>query len=80
MVRNEKLMSHRFNLFNFVYMVRKFKKATSKGIGTKPLITVDPSLPSFEGHPYFEEKAEAARKLLKKVGLPKELTKRIHPR
>jgi hypothetical protein len=56
-------------------MPPKGKKKISKGIGTNPLITVDPSLPSFDGHPYFEKKAAAAKKLLTKVGLPKELTK-----
>jgi hypothetical protein len=61
-------------------MARKAKKQTSKGIGTKPLITVDPSLPSFDGHPYFEKKAEAAKKLLTKVGLPKELTQKANVR
>ncbi|HVU97869.1 MAG TPA: hypothetical protein VHE34_21745 [Puia sp.] len=59
-------------------MARKEKKAISKGIGTKPLVTVDPSLPSFEGNEYFEKKANAAKKLLKKVGLPKELTQRLN--
>ena len=61
-------------------MAGKAKKATSKGIGTKPLITVDPSLPSFDGHPYFEKKAAAAKKLLAKVGLPKELTQKVNAR
>jgi hypothetical protein len=61
-------------------MARRAKKETSKGIGTKHLITVDPALPSFDGHPYFEKKAEAARKLLTKVGLPKELTKKVNVR
>jgi len=57
-------------------MARKEKKGKSNGIGTKPLITVDPSLPSFDGHQYFEKKATAAKKLLKKVGLPKELAQK----
>ena len=57
-------------------MAGKVKKETSTGIGIKSLITVDPSLPSFEGHPYFEKKAAAAKKLLTKVGLPKELTQK----
>jgi hypothetical protein len=61
-------------------MARKEKKIKTNGIGTKPLIAVDPSLPSFEGHQYFEKKATAAKKLLKKVGLPKELTQRVNPR
>lgn len=45
-------------------------------IGTKPLITVDPSLPSFGEHPFFVKKADAARKLFDRVGLPKGLTKK----
>jgi hypothetical protein len=57
-------------------MAGKAKKLASIEIGIKPLITVDPSLPSFDGHPYFEKKAAAAKKLLKKVGLPKELTQK----
>ena len=61
-------------------MPPKGKKKISKGIGTKPLITVDPSLPSFDGHPYFEKKAAAAKKLLTKVGLPKELTQKANLR
>jgi hypothetical protein len=61
-------------------MPRKLKKETSKGIGTKHVVTVDPSLPSFDGHPYFEKKAEAAKKLLAKVGLPKELTHKANVR
>lgn len=43
-------------------------------IGTKPLVLVDPTLPSFERHPFFEKKADAVRELIKRVGLPKELT------
>jgi hypothetical protein len=61
-------------------MAGKVKKGTSKGIGIKPLITVDPTLPSFDGHPYFEKKAATAKKLLGKVGLPKELTQKANVR
>jgi hypothetical protein len=61
-------------------MAGKVKKETSKAIGTKPLITVDPSLPSFDGHPYFEKKTAAAKKLLNKVGLPKKLTQKAKAR
>jgi hypothetical protein len=57
-------------------MAGKVKKETLKGVGIKPLITVDPCLPSFDGHPYFERKVAAAKKLLKKVGLPKGLTQK----
>jgi hypothetical protein len=56
-------------------MAKKPNKKPVTGVGTKPLITVDPSLPSFDGHPYFEKKAAVARETLKKVGLPKQLTK-----
>jgi len=42
----------------------------------KPLITVDPSLPDFEDDPYFEKKTQAAKKLLRRVGLPPQLTKK----
>jgi len=54
-------------------MSNKLKKEGSVKFGTKPLITVDPTLPSFEGHPFFEKKAQSVRALLKKVGLPKNL-------
>ena len=57
-------------------MAGKKRKAATKKVGTKPLITVDPSLPSFDGHTFFEKKAASAKKLLKKVGLPKELTRK----
>ena len=61
-------------------MAKKEKKEISKGIDIKPPITVDPSLPSFDGHPYFEKKAAAAKDLLKKVGLPKELGQKANAR
>jgi hypothetical protein len=57
-------------------MARGQKKHGVSGVGTKPLITVDPSLPSFDNHPYFEKKAAAAKEVLKRSGLPKELTKK----
>jgi hypothetical protein len=67
-------------LSNFVVMARKSKKEMLLGIGvgTQPLITVDPSLPSFEGHPFFEKKAARAKALLKKTGLPKQLAKKTN--
>lgn len=61
-------------------MAGKVKKETSKAAGNKPLIIVDPSLPSFDGNQFFEKKAAAAKKLLKKVGLPKELARKANPR
>jgi hypothetical protein len=57
-------------------MSRKTKKETFAQIGTKPFITVDPALPSFEGHPFFEKKANAMKKLLGRVGLPKGINKK----
>jgi hypothetical protein len=58
-------------------MGQKSKKEILAGVGTKPLITVDPSLPSFEGHPFFEKKAAVAKALLKKVGLPKQFAQKF---
>ena len=63
-------------LFKFANMAQKSKKGTFVGVGTKPLITVDPALPSFDNHPFFEKKAAAAKALLKKVGLPKQLVQK----
>jgi len=57
-------------------MLRKTKKEILVHVGTKPLVLVDPSLPSFEGHPFFEKKATAVKKLFQKVGLPKALKKK----
>lgn len=57
-------------------MSNRSKKEGFVQYGIKPLITVDPTLPSFEGHPFFEKKAQAVKKLLKKVGLPKHLTQK----
>jgi hypothetical protein len=57
-------------------MAKKSKKERSGPSGIKHLITVDPSLPSFEDHPYFKKKAAAAKALLEKVGLPKGLSKK----
>ncbi|MHA4808973.1 hypothetical protein ACX0G9_12745 [Flavitalea flava] len=59
-------------------MATKAKKEVQVGTGTQPLVTVDPSLPSFEGHPFFEKKAAKAKELLKKTGLPEQLTKKAH--
>lgn len=55
------------------------KKAKHSVIPAEPLINVDPTLPSFEGHPYFEKKAAKAKARLGKVGLPKQLSKRSRP-
>ena len=58
-------------------MLRKTKKEIFVQVGTKPLVTVDPTLSSFEGHPFFEKKANAAKKLFSRVGLPKGINKKI---
>jgi hypothetical protein len=57
-------------------MAKAQKKLSTGGVGTQPLITVDPSLPSFQDHPFFEKKTTAAKQVLKRVGLPKELGKK----
>ena len=55
-------------------MAGNAKKSNKIHVGSQPLITVDPAIPSFEGHPFFAKKAASAKALLKKVGLPKQLT------
>ena len=67
-------------MIKFVYMAKRSKKERVNISGTKSLITVDPSLPSFEDHPYFKKKADAAKALLEKAGLPKQLSKGSHSR
>jgi hypothetical protein len=56
----------------FASMAKKQKKQKQLLFTGQPLISVDPALPSFEGHPFFEEKAAKAKALLNKVGLPKQ--------
>jgi hypothetical protein len=63
-------------MITFVVMNRKPKKAVNVGISTQPLINVDPNLSSFDGHPFFEKKAAKAKATLKRVGLPKELSRK----
>jgi hypothetical protein len=57
-------------------MARKLKKGTIAGASSQLVVAVDPLLPSFEGHPFFEEKAAKAKAILKKTGLPKKLSKK----
>ncbi|MEI8075239.1 MAG: hypothetical protein WCH78_10860 [Bacteroidota bacterium] len=57
-------------------MASKEKKYSVSIIGTKPLINVDPSLPEFENHPFFEKKAQKVKALIKSVGLPKLLVRK----
>ena len=54
-------------------MATKANKNNYVIIGSKPTIAVDPSLPEFENHPFFEKKAESVKKFLRKAGLPKSL-------
>lgn len=56
----------------FDIMPKRSKKEKISFNGKKQLITVDPSLPSFEDHPYFKKKAAAAKALIEKTGLPKD--------
>lgn len=48
-------------------------KAVSKN--KKPLAVVDSKVGNYEKHPFFVKKANAAKALLKAVGLPGELVK-----
>jgi hypothetical protein len=41
----------------------------------KPLAVVDSKVGNYEKHPFFVKKANAAKALLKAVGLPKQLAK-----
>ena len=41
----------------------------------KAFAVVDPKLGNYEKHPFFVKKANAAKGLLKAVGLPKQLAK-----
>ncbi|HEY4288066.1 MAG TPA: hypothetical protein VGN00_13265 [Puia sp.] len=57
-------------------MATRSKKQSHSNASTQQLITVDPLLPTFEGHPFFENKAAKAKALLQKTGLPKQLSKK----
>lgn len=59
-------------MINFNIMPKRSKKEKIGLSGKKQLITVDPSLPSFEDHSYFKKKAAAAKALIEKAGLPKD--------
>ena len=61
---------------NFTSMPKKEKRAV---YASQPLISVDPTLPSFEDHPFFAKKAAKAKARLDKVGLPKQLQKKRRP-
>ena len=57
-------------------MPNKSKKQAEVKVGTKQLIVVDPSLPSFEDHPFFKKKTAQAKKVLNRIGLPKQLSRK----
>lgn len=59
-------------------MAGKRKKTALAAVDNQSLIIIDPSLPSFEGHPFFEDKAAKAKAILKKAGLPKVSKKPRH--
>jgi hypothetical protein len=47
----------------------------AKALATKNGGVIDSSVGNYEKHPFFIKKANEAKALLKKVGLPKELSK-----
>jgi hypothetical protein len=49
--------------------------STAKGIKGK--VTVNKNMPHYDQHPFFVKKAEDAKELLSKVGLPKQLSGKI---
>ncbi len=49
--------------------------STVKGIKGK--VTVNKNMPQYDQHPFFVKKAEDAKDLLSKVGLPKQLSGKI---
>lgn len=51
-------------------MAIREKKQQQQIIHGNDHVIITPNLPEFDGHPYFEEKAKAAKELLSKVGLP----------
>jgi hypothetical protein len=60
-------------------MSLKDKNISKKGTSTKKSsAVVTDSVGSYEKHPFFIKKAVAAKTLLLKVGLPKQLTKKAH--
>jgi len=56
---------------NLAFMAKKQKKQKRDTADDRSLITVDPALSSFDGHPFFEKKAADSKALLEKVGIPK---------
>lgn len=49
----------------------KVKKHGLSSSSSKSTIAVDPSLPSYEQHPFFQEKLKQAKTFIKEFGLPK---------
>ena len=60
-------------------MRSKDKNVSRKEASTeKSGVVVSDSVGNYEKHPFFIKKATAAKALLLKVGLPKQLTKKEH--
>lgn len=57
-------------------MALKTKSETKKANSAKQTKKVTDEVGSYEKHPFFVKKANAAKSLLQKVGLPKGLTKK----
>lgn len=55
------------------------KVSTKQPLNKKNNVIVADGVGSYEKHPFFIKKAAAAKALLSKVGLPKQLAKKIHP-
>ena len=52
------------------------RKDKKKAKNKKPIINVTDTVGNYEKHPFFVKKAAAAKNLLAKVGLPKEMSKK----
>lgn len=60
-------------------MSLKNKNISKKETSTKKInAMITDSIGNYEKHPFFIKKATAAKTLLLKVGLPKQLTKKVH--
>ena len=56
------------------------KTKNKKGVYTKVVngveFTIDPNMPSYKDDPYFVQKAEKAKALIDRVGMPEEYYKK----
>lgn len=60
-------------------MILKGKNISKKETSSKKInAVVNDGVGNYEKHPFFIKKAVAAKALLLKVGLPKQLTKKAH--